>query len=145
METTANVVIDRDPETVFAFVADAENNPRWQRGMRSCKWTTDAPIGVGSVYAQEARFLGRPVISTFEVTDFQPGRSITITTIESTFPITVTRRVEPRNDGGAWVSATVRGEPSGIFRLFGPLLRPMLERSVAKDYERLKRTLESGD
>lgn len=32
--------------------------------MRSCRWTSDPPIGVGSTYDQVASFLGREIITS---------------------------------------------------------------------------------
>lgn len=142
MEVTSSVEVERPADEVFAFVADAENNPRWQRGMRSCRWVSDPPIGVGSVYEQEASFLGRTIRSTFEVVAYEPDRSITIETIESTFPIRVTRSVEPVGDGRSRVSAIVRGDPTGVFSIFAPALRWMVRRSVRGDYRRLRELLE---
>lgn len=141
IEVTSEVEISRPADEVFAFVADAENNPTWQGGMRSCRWATDPPIAVGSVYEQEAAFLGRPITSTFEVVALEPGRSITIETTASTFPIRVTRSVAPVGDDRCRVSAVVRGDPSGVFRVFTPLLRRMVQRSVRGDYRRLRRVL----
>lgn len=142
IEVSSDVVIARPAADVFAFVADAENNPRWQQGMRSCRWTSEGPIGVGATYEQHASFLGRAMESTFEVAAFEPGRSITITTTASTFPITVTRTVEPLGDTTSRVRAEVRGDASGIFRLASPLMRWMVQRSVRADYRRLKALLE---
>lgn len=145
MHVTSDTEIARPADEVFAFVADAENNPRWQNGMKSCRWITAPPLRPGSQYAQEASFLGKPIRSTFEVVDLTPGRSITIATIESTFPIRVTRAVEPLGDGACRVSADVQGDPSGVFRVFTPLLRRMVQRSVRGDYRRLRRLLEGSD
>ena len=152
IRVSSSIEVSRPAEPVFAFLADAENNPKWQRGMQSCRWTTEPPIGVGSVYEQHARFLGRDIVSTFEVVAFEdppepttagPGRSISIRTIQSTFPIAVTRSVEPLTDDRCRVSADVRGDASGVFRIAAPLLRQMVQRSVRGDYRRLKELLES--
>lgn len=58
-------------------------------------WTTPPPIGVGSVYEQRAHFLGRTVTNSFEVTGYEPGRSITIRSTGGSFPIAVRSSVEP--------------------------------------------------
>jgi hypothetical protein len=131
------------PDEAFAFLADATHNPRWQRGMVSCRWQRPGPILVGSRYEQEARFLGRTIRSLFEVTEFEDGRSIRIETVESTFPIQVTRSVEPA-PGGCMALATVSGAPSGWLRLLGPLLKPMLRASVRADYRRLASLMADG-
>ncbi|HEX2028232.1 MAG TPA: SRPBCC family protein [Nitriliruptorales bacterium] len=141
IEVTSRVDVDGAADAVFGFIADAENNPRWQRGMRSCRWVTEPPIHVGSVYQQEASFLGRTITSTFQVIDLQPDRSITIRTIESTFPIEVTRSVEPLGDRRTRVRAVVRGDPSGVFRIATPVLRRMVQRSVRGDYRRLQQLM----
>ena len=144
MHVTSDLEVHRPAAEVFGFVADAENNPRWQQGMRSCRWTTPPPIGVGSVYEQHASFLGREITSTFEVVRFEPHRLITIRTIASTFPIEVTRSVTALDAERCRVSADVRGEPAGVFRIAMPLLRRMVQRSVRTDYRRLRALLEHG-
>ena len=73
MRLSASQIIQRPADEVFGFVADVTNNPRWQRGMRSCAWTSPPPITVGSTYRQEASFLGRPLVTDFEVVDHEPG------------------------------------------------------------------------
>ncbi|MDX1659534.1 MAG: SRPBCC family protein [Nitriliruptorales bacterium] len=144
IEVRSEVAIDRPADEVFAVLADAENNPSWQGGMERCEWVTEPPIREGSVYEQEARMMGKPITSTFEVIDLEPGRSITIRTIESTFPIEVTRSVEPRGDDSCVARAYVTGDPSGVFKLAAPVLRKMVERSVRADYRRLRRHLEGS-
>jgi uncharacterized membrane protein len=143
MRVTSSLEVDRPAGEAFQFIADAENNPKWQKGMRSCQWTTEAPIGVGSIYEQRARFLGKSIASTFEVVAFEPDRSITIRTITSTFPIEVTRSAGPLGADRCRVSAVVRGDPSGVFRIATPLLRRMVQRSVRADYRCLKALLEA--
>lgn len=138
IEVTTEVTIDRPADEVFAFLADAANNPTWQQGMQRCTWTTPPPIREGSVYEQEATMMGKAITSTFEVIDFEPGRRITIRTIESTFPIEVTRAVQPTGEGTCVARARVTGDPSGVFRLAAPLMRQMVRRSVRGDYQRLR-------
>jgi len=73
IDVTSELPVDRPAEQVFAFIADPENNPTWQKGMRSCRWTSKPPIGVGSTYEQHAGFLGKSIDSTFQVIAFEPG------------------------------------------------------------------------
>ncbi len=137
IEVRGGVTTHLPPEELFAFVADASNNPSWQRGMVSCTWTTPPPLAVGSTYEQHARFLVRDVRSTFEVVEFEPGRHIRLRTTTSTFPLDVTRDVEPVDPVGSRVLATVRGGPVGVAAVFDPLTRLLVARSVARDYARL--------
>lgn len=144
MQLSAAQVIRRPAEDVFAFVSDATNNPRWQRGMRSCRWTSPPPIGVGSTYRQEAAFLGRRIVTDFEVVAHEPGRSVTIRSTSGPFPITVRRSVTPIDASSSRVEAAITGEPGRFFRIAGPLLQRLAQRSVTADYRRLKTLLDGA-
>lgn len=140
------VVVDRTvplpAETVFEFLADHANNPRWQNGMESCTWTTLPPIGVGSRYDQVARFLGREICTEFEVIDHEPGRSITIESRSGPLDLHITRTVETAKTSesvhdGAHIHAVIRGTPTGVMRLVEPLMAGKIRRDINADYDRL--------
>jgi len=143
MEVRTSRDISRPADEVFAFFADASNNPRWQQGMMSCRWSSEPPIAVGSTYDQRARFLGRDIVSSFVVTRFEPGRLIEIETVESTFPIQVTREVEPTGPESSRVKAHIRGGPEGFLRLLEPVMARSARKSIESDYDRLVTVLES--
>jgi len=139
------VEIDRPAAEVFAYLEDVTNNTEWLRGMRSCTWVTDPPIRVGSRYEQVAEFLGKEIRTTFEVTAHQPGRLVTIESqVGSSFPLTVTREVEPLGEGRCRVVETVESDPSGFYRVAQPLLRLMVARNIRRDYGRLRELLEQA-
>ncbi|CAN5915486.1 hypothetical protein BH23ACT10_BH23ACT10_06320 [soil metagenome] len=144
MQLSASQTIDRPADEVFAFVSDAANNPRWQQGMQACGWTSPPPIGLGSTYRQEAKFLGRPVVTEFEVVEHQPGRSITIQSTSGPFPIRVQRSVTSVDASTSRVEAAISGEPGRFFRLAGPLVQRLAQRSVTADYQRLKALLDGA-
>jgi uncharacterized membrane protein len=138
------VDIERPAGEVFAYLEDAENNISWLKGMRSARWKSPRPIAVGSTYEQRSHFLGRDIQTSFEVTRLEPGRLITIESREgSSFPITVTRQVEPDGDGRSHVTEIVDGDASGYYSLATPLLRRMVKRNIQRDYGTLKRLLEA--
>ena len=140
---SASVEIARPAGPVFDYIANMELNPRWQRGMRECRFTSEPPLRVDSTYEQVASFLGRRIESSFVVTALEPGRSITIETVESTFPIKVTRTVEPLGDSRCRASATIEGGRRGVMRLLAPLMKLIAQRSVRGDYARLRALLEA--
>lgn len=151
METSATVEVAVPAATAFAFVADATNNPRWQKGMVECTWLGDEPpITVGSRYQQHARFLWRDVRSTFEVTEYVDGQVIAARTlgvdeggVAGGFPITFRRSVEAVDDARCRVRTVVTGEPGRFFGLASGPLAWMVRRSIRADYDRLVDVLES--
>ncbi len=142
MTMTASIDIGRPAEAVFEYISNMALNTTWQAGMRECRVTSELPLAVGSTYEQVASFIGREVRSSFVVTALEPGRSITIESVQSTFPITVTRTVEPLDDDRSRVSAVIEGGPDGIMGLLAPLMKRMAQRTVRGDYRRLKSLLE---
>jgi uncharacterized membrane protein len=143
IETSTSIEIERPADEVFAFVSEFPNNPRWRRGQRDCRWTSEPPLRVGSTYDQHARFLGRDMVNAFRVVDLEPGRRVTFTSTSGTFPLTITRTVEPLTATRSRFTEHVRGEPDGFFRLAEPLLRPLVKATIKRDFPRLKALLEA--
>ncbi len=142
IKVRTEVLIRRPSNEVFEYVSNFENNPRWQTGISQAKFTTDEALTVGSIYEQVASFLGRKVVSTFRVIELVPGQMVKATTISGSFPITITRVVEPTAEGTR-ITGIIEGDASGFFRLAEPLLARLVQRSVDQDYARLKTVLES--
>lgn len=142
LKIETSVEIERPSHEVFAYISNFENNPEWQSGQLQARFTSQGPLQVGSTYDQVAKFLGRRVVSTFKVIEFEPDRKVKASSTSGSFPITFTRMVEP-SDGGSRVTAIIEGDASGFFKLAEPLLRRMVQSSVDQDYENLKRILES--
>lgn len=136
--------IERPTGIVWDYMENAEHNPEWLSNMRSARWTTEPPVAVGSRYDQVARFLGKDVRTSFEVTALEPGRSITISSLPgSSFPIRITREVEPLGSQRTRVRETAEGDSSGFYRVAEPLMRPLVRRNIAQAYRRLKQLLEN--
>jgi hypothetical protein len=144
MDLATTVEIECPATAAFEVISDFTRNPEWQSGMQSAQWTSKPPLRIGSTYDQQARFLRREVTTSFEVTAYDPGRSITIESPESSFLIRVTRTVEPIGPDRCEVTAHVSGEPGGFFRVFGPLSDRMAARSVRFDYRRLQQMWAGG-
>jgi uncharacterized membrane protein len=144
IDVRTSIEIDRPADDVFAFVAEFPNNPRWQRGQQSCRWTSPPPLRVGSTYDQHARFLGKDMVNSFEVVEHEPGRRVKFTSTAGTFPLTITRSVDPLGDSRSRFTEAVEGDPKGVFHLAEPLLRRLVRRSIRRDFPRLKALLEDG-
>jgi uncharacterized membrane protein len=143
LETSTSIEIDRPAADVFAFVSEFPNNPRWQRGQRECRWTSPPPLRVGSTYEQHARFLGRDLVNSFRVIELDPGRRVKFTSTAGTFPLTITRTVEPLGDSRARFTEQVAGDPRGVYRIAEPILRQLVKHTIKRDFPRLKALLET--
>ena len=86
------------------------------------------------IHLHAERVIPRPAE---EVADFRPFEMIKIETFSSTFPLTITRSVEPIDEGTSRVRAEIHGSPGGLLGLLSPLTRRLAQRSVDADYDRL--------
>ena len=70
-QATRTIVIARPQAEVFAFFADAENDPQWRPGVKQIK--REGPLAVGARYTQRiAGPGGRQIPADVEVTVYDP-------------------------------------------------------------------------
>ena len=142
-ETSTSIEISRPQKEVFDFVSEFPNDPTWQRGKVSCTWTSLNGLEVGATYEQHARFLGKDVHQTFRVLELVPGHMVRYESKDGSFPITVIRTVDDLGDDRSRFTEAVQGEASGFFKIASSLLQPLVRRSIARDFRRLKEILGS--
>ena len=143
IDITAEVAIRRPVAEVAAYTIDPANDSTWIGGVREVRMETPPPLAVGSRVARIAYFLGRRVEYINEVTALDTERVLDMRSVKAPFPMRVTYSFEPANGGTETIVRNrVRGAPGGFFALFGPLLAPLVKRSVQKDLERLRDRLQ---
>jgi carbon monoxide dehydrogenase subunit G len=147
IDVTAQVEVGRPRAEVAAFMTDPANDPAWIGGVREVRLETPPPLRAGSRVARVAAFLGRRVEYINEITELDPDRVLDMRSVKAPFPMRVTYSFEDaaaaHGDGAATVVRNrVQGDPGGFFALFGPLLAPLVRRSVQRDLERLRDVLE---
>ena len=133
--------INHPADKTFQFIANPENNPKWQGGMKHCKITSEGALGLGSQYEQQAEFMGKKIITLFEITEFEKDHLIKGESIKSSFPITF-KRIVTGDESHSKVKAIVTGDPSGFFKIFPFFTKWMISSSIKRDYKNLKQLLE---
>lgn len=107
--------IDRPVSTVFAFVADGRNGPKWRSGVLDVDLVSGA--GKGAVYRQGVRGPGgRRIAADYEVTAFEPDRRIDFQAIAGPVRPNGSFVVEPAGEGTS-LTFSLRAELSGLKRL----------------------------
>ncbi len=142
MRFTNTVTIDRPLGEVFAYLAQFENVPQWNHAIRETRMTSRGPVGVGARYVQN-RTLPTRGEETFEITEYEPDRKLSIRGTFGPFPGRIAYELEPMNDGTRLTNA-VALEPSGLLSVFAPLATSRIKAEVAANLATLKRRLESS-
>jgi carbon monoxide dehydrogenase subunit G len=139
------IVIDRPPEDVFAFVTKPENDREWVSTAVERQRESEGPIDVGARIRAVDKFLGRRIESTLEVTEHVPSTRSTIR-LDGPISASGTYALEPVN-GGTRFQWTLDADAGlgGLYlgRITDPLVTFVFRRRIRGDLHRLKSTLES--
>jgi carbon monoxide dehydrogenase subunit G len=132
VQAELTIEIARTPDDVFAYLTDVSNLPAWQSGVKS------ATMRDGRI--EESRsLLGRELHTTLEVAEQERPTLFTLRALDSPFPFTVRHELEPAGDGTR-LTVTAEGDVPSIA---ASLMGRRAEKQFRKDFERLKRILES--
>ncbi len=143
VDVLTETVIDRPVTAVAAFAGDPVNAPRWYVNIESADLETAPPVAVGSRIAFVARFLGRAMRYTYEVTELIRDERLVMRTAEGPFPMETTYTWHATADGGTRMTLRNRGQPAGVSKLVAPLVAHAMRRANTKDLALLKKLLES--
>jgi hypothetical protein len=144
VDVRTEIEIERPRAEVAGFAADPDNATAWYRNIEAVEWETPRPLAVGSRVAFVARFLGRRLAYTYEITELT-GDRLVMRTAQGPFPMQTTYVWREAGPGRTHMTLRNTGAPSGFPRLLAPLMAPAMRRANTKDLRRLKAQLEGRD
>jgi uncharacterized membrane protein len=132
--------IQRPREDVFAFLADAENDPKWRRGVLDIQRVSGE--GQGARYRQGVKGpFGRRIPADIEITELRPNEAIAFRALNG--PVRPEGRYELSGDSaGTVVRFTLEARVAGVKKLIGPVVQRQMNAEV-RGLERLKSYLEA--
>src|SRR5437879_1679743 len=142
VDVLTEIEIDRARDAVAAYAADPENATAWYENIESVEWETAPVLGVGSRVAFVARFLGRRLAYTYEVTELVLGERLVMRTAEGPFPMETTYTWSDTASGGTRMTLRNSGRPFGLSKIAAPMMTTAMRRANRKDLARLRQILE---
>ncbi len=143
VDVLTEIVIGRPAGVVSAYAAEPSNAPAWCQNITSVAWQASPPLQAGSRMTFTARFLGRRLAYTYEVTGFTPGERLVMRTAQGPCPMETTYTWQPAGDGSTRVTLRNRGEPAGFPRLAAPLIAAAMRHANRKDLRKLRAVLQT--
>ena len=141
----ASIHVERLPEEVFAFVADAANNPHWRKNVVRTEWLGDGPMRVGRRGRQTARLLGREWTVEAEVVEWNPPWSAAWRAVQGPVKVRSWVRVDPEGTGSRVSGGADGGFTGPIGAVLTRLAVPVMVRQAQADLQTLRARLESED
>jgi Polyketide cyclase / dehydrase and lipid transport len=142
VDVVTEIEIERPREDVSAFAADPSNATAWYKNIKEVQWETAPPLAVGSRVRFRAQFLGRTLDYTYEVQEFEPGRSLVMATAQGPFPMRTAYSWDDIAPGATRMTLRNTGQPAGFVAVAAPIMARAMRMANEADLRRLKALLE---
>lgn len=141
MHVQSSVVIARQIDEVFGFVADFRNDPEWRAEVRELRLVSGEP-GVGTHAIETSMLWGRRIVTETVITAYEPNRLVAFDYVSGPFRVDGRRTFEPA-EGGTRVTVELEWNPaSRVARLIEPAMARPYQRTIERYVDRLRTILE---
>jgi hypothetical protein len=133
------VVVQRPIDEVFAFLADALNEPKWRPEVITIALVSGS--GLGAVYAQTMKGpAGRSIAADFRITRFDSPTRMDFEVIAGPARPTGTYLLRDTGSGSTEVTFSMGLKPRGLMVLMTPMITKVVKAEV-KNLDRLPAAL----
>ncbi|MCG3174046.1 MAG: hypothetical protein GMKNLPBB_02266 [Myxococcota bacterium] len=142
IDVAPEIVIARPRAEVAAVMFDPSRDREWTRNVVASRALTPGRLRAGSQVERTVRFLGRRFSYLYEVIAAEEDVFVEML-VNEPFPMKVRYELSDAPEG---TRARIRaaGDATGFFRLAGPLMAPMVRKSIEADLADLKKLVESS-
>ena len=143
MKITDSVIIDRPIDEVFAYAGDPTKDADWSTAFVEARMTSDGPVGKGSTFVEQLRFLGKRIDIDCELTEYEPEQRVAYALTAGSNTGTHVRTFQSV-DGGTQVTFLTEGDSTGLFKIADPMLNKVGTRQLTADLLALKAMIEAS-
>jgi hypothetical protein len=127
---------------VFAFVADQNNAPAWQKGLLSAQRTTEGPVGVGTTHAFGRKMMGRKVTVTNVYTQYVPEEIVAFKSTSGPIQFQALYKTATGESGTKLTCRFELESGRGLSGLMLPLIAKSIKKEMKSNFVTLKVLLE---
>ena len=142
MKLTSTIVVARNLDDVWLFLADLGNAPKWDRSIARATLTSSGMFGTGSIVETTSPGGKR---QSFRVVAFEPPRLLSFRLLRSPLfrSADLTFRLEA-TDGGTKITHEIQLRLWFWLLILWPVLALISRRALSTDFDYLRRSLEEG-
>ena len=135
------ISIDRPIKTVFDFILDGTNSPRWRPDVTDIALLPGKPLGVGAVFKQGARGPTGRIDADYEIVECRPNEWIKFQVVAGPARPVGTYKFES-TAGGTSVTFVLDFQPKGLAKLMDGMITSTMRAEIG-NLSNLKSYLES--
>jgi len=136
-----STTIYRPVRQVFDYVSMPENDFQWQYGTLATANLSDAMGAIGALFRSIGHLMGRRVLSTFEVTEYEPHTKYAFKSVSGPLN-SVTCYTFEMIDGCTKVNVTTHANIVNSFHINEALLEKRMKKQLQENLTLLKTLLE---
>ena len=147
MQGSAELIINKGIEDVWAYVSDFGKMEEWVEGVSDGAQVSEGDLEVGAKLRSKYRYRGKTVDVEYEVTEFNPPSRFSAKSTEGPFPFEILIELTTYV-GSTRVTNTIDAGSDSVMTnivsyLLGSFVRKSMNRRMLKELETLKSVLES--
>ena len=131
--------IGRPPEEVWAYLTDFSHVKEWMTGVEEMTQITQGPLNVGSRF----RFKARGKARESEVTAWEPGKCIALTSTQGGVTATYTYSLVSTDDGTE-ITLHAVCRATGFWKLLHPIIVFAMKKSDSSHLAKIKAAITRG-
>lgn len=138
----ASIQIYRPIRQVFDFISTTENDFQWQYGtLESARLSADA-VGVGAFFRSIGHFLGRRVLSTFEITEYESNKRYGFKSLSGPLQSQTLYTFE-MGPGSTWIHLSTQVRATDPLEVHEKVFEKQLKKQLKENLALLKGILET--
>jgi carbon monoxide dehydrogenase subunit G len=122
-------------------MSEFSNDAKWQSDLIRSEKTSAGPVGLGTTGVYVQKFMGQEMKNDIVVTVFDAPKRYGQKTTSGPVQFEMLANFEEMG-GGTHLTLSFKGEPGGFFKLAEGLLKGELEKTLDRDFAKLKQVLE---
>jgi hypothetical protein len=131
------ITVQDNIDDVFSFIANAENNPKWDPDCITAKITSEEPIGGGTAGKSVLNILGKRYDSAFTYDEYDPPHLVSKQITAGHIKVEETNELKEVNNG-TQLSRNLEISHNGPKKLLEPFLAKKIKKQFQASHEKLK-------
>ena len=128
---------------IFDFVSTPENDFQWQYGTLASSRLSEGVGEPGTFFRSVGHIMGRRMLSTFEVTEYEPNRRYCFKSLSGPLKSHTCYTFDLANDGST-LNISAQVNPVNALQLDEAILEKKMRQQLQEDLMLLKEILEAG-